>query len=361
MKTTYTAIGMMSGTSLDGLDMAYCRFERHTGGWSYEILASKCVAYDKEWAERLASAHVLSGRELLALDAAFGSYMAHQVDLFLKEQKLAMPELLASHGHTVHHAPDRSLTVQIGSGAHLAAGTGITTVSDFRKMDVALHGQGAPLVPVGDALLFGQYGACLNLGGFSNISFERDGQRVAHDICPVNIVMNPLAEMLGQPFDRDGALAASGNVLPEVLRRLEELEVYRLEVRPSLSREWVEKEVLPLLPCDAQPSDLLRTVSEHAAQRMAEVINGTGGTGEVLVTGGGAYNGFLMARLRQLTTAQIKVPEAQLVEFKEALVFALLGVLRLRGEVNVLRSVTGAHSDSCSGSVHLALERVRSR
>lgn len=344
----------MSGTSLDGVDIAYCAFTEHGGQWEFSIKAAGCVAYDDGWRTRLSTAHLLPGLELTALDADFGRFIAEQVNIFLKEEMLPKPDLLASHGHTVFHAPKRGFTLQIGSGAHIAALTGITTVNDFRSMDVALGGQGAPLVPVGDRLLFGQYAACLNLGGFSNISFEEDGQRMAFDICPVNIVMNPLAERLGHPFDRDGTMASSGNLLPSLLQRLNALEIYRSGKRPSLSREWVETEVLPLIPSEERTQDILRTLSEHAAQQMAAVLN-TIGTGEVLLTGGGANNHFLLDRLRELTSMKLSVPGEGLVGFKEALVFAFLGVLRMRGDVNVLRSVTGAECDSCSGTVHLSV------
>jgi len=353
MKETISAIGVMSGTSLDGLDIAYCKFSKEQDAWSFSVIQAKCVNYTQEWQERLSTANALSGIGLTALDASFGSFIAQQVLDFLKETDLPTPDIVASHGHTVFHAPAAGYTLQIGSGAHIAAATGITTFNDFRSMDVALGGQGAPLVPVGDAMLFGNYAACLNLGGFSNISFDINGKRMAFDVCPVNIVMNPLAEKVGHRFDRDGALAASGNVLPQLLERLNALSVYHLQPRPSLSREWLETAVLPLIPSDEKMEDVLRTLSEHAAQQIAAVLNTLGGVGEVLVTGGGAYNRFLVQRVQSLSPMTVTVPESILVEFKEALIFAFLGVLRMRGEINVLRSVTGASSDSCSGGVHL--------
>lgn len=347
---TTTCIGVMSGTSLDGLDIAYCSFTEERGRWHFRIDAAACVPYNDEWHERLARAHMLSGNGLAALHADYGRFIAEQVNLFLKDSGQPRPVLIASHGHTVFHDPERGFTQQIGSGAHIASGTGITTVNDFRAMDVALGGQGAPLVPVGDRLLFGGFAACLNLGGFSNISFEQQGERMAFDICPVNIIMNPLAERLGHRFDRDGNLAASGSILPALLDSLNRLDVYHSVSRPSLSREWVERQVLPLLSPEDAAEDVLRTVCEHAAFQMASVLDSVGSE-DVLVTGGGAYNLFLIERLRTLTTMHIVVPDSTLVEYKEALVFALLGVLRMRGEVNVLRSVTGAQTDSCSGQV----------
>lgn len=343
----------MSGTSLDGLDLAYCEFDEAYGVWKYNIKATKCVDFDRDWQNQLATAHQLQGLALIALNAAFGSYIGQQVIAFLQEYDLPDPDIISSHGHTVYHHPSKGYTCQIGSGAHIAAASGIDTVNDFRSLDVALGGQAAPLVPMGDRLLFSQYEACLNLGGFSNISFEKHGQRMACDICPVNIVMNPLAERLGQPFDRDGKWAASGQILSQFLSDLNDLPVYAFQNRPSLSREWIEADVLPLIPNGADTSDILRTFTEHAAYQISRVLIDHSVTGEVLVTGGGAYNSFLMKRLREMTPMHISVPDAELVEFKEALVFALLGVLRMRGETNILRSVTGAKCDSCSGSIHL--------
>jgi len=354
VKQITSALGVMSGTSLDGLDLAYCQFSKD-GQWSFAIDEAVCIPYSQEWKARLRQAHLLSGKELTTLDADFGQYIGKAITSFLVEKGLAVPDTIASHGHTVFHSPKDSYTLQIGSGAHIAATTGITTVNDFRSMDVALGGQGAPLVPIGDALLFGQYAACLNLGGFSNISFEKDGNRVAFDICPVNISMNPIAEKLGAEYDRDGAFAAEGQILSQLLQDLNALAVYHSKERPSLSREWLEMEVLPSLKDTEKPHDVLRTLSEHAALQMAYVLNAEVGKGEVLVTGGGAYNRFLMERLQQLTDVKVIVPDSVTVEFKEALVFAFLGVLRMRGEVNVLKAVTGSVADSCSGAVHFAL------
>jgi anhydro-N-acetylmuramic acid kinase len=351
MSFTKTAIGIMSGTSLDGLDMAYCRFEERSGSWSFRLEATKCVEYSEEWRQRLASAHLLSGLDLTRLDADFGRFIAKQVMLFLREKGLMPPDLLASHGHTVFHAPSDGFTLQIGSGAHILAGTNITTVCDFRALDVALGGQGAPLVPIGDRLLFHDHEACLNLGGFSNISFEKDGQRRAFDICPVNIVLNPLAEKLGRPYDRDGAFAAVGSIHDSLLNGLDGLYSQQ---RPSLSREWVEQYLLPIIPADEPVEDKLRTLSEHAARQIAEVLNSEVGNGRVLVTGGGAFNTFLLNRIRELTVVEVVVPEKSIVEFKEALVFALLGVLRTKEQVNTLASVTGARKDSSSGSILVA-------
>lgn len=358
MNQEHSVIGIMSGTSLDGLDIAFCRFNFRDGKWAFDIEAACCVDYNAEWRQRLSTAHQLASEQLLQLDSDFGLFVANHVRRFINEHKLPEPDLIASHGHTVFHAPHRGYTLQIGSGAQIAATTGVTTVNDFRSLDVALGGQGAPLVPLGDRLLFGNYTACLNLGGFSNISFERDGERLAFDICPVNIAMNPVAQRLGKSYDECGAIAAAGTVLPDLLQKLNALPVYSEGKRPSLSREWMEREVMPLLVEDEQPELLLRTLVEHAAVQMADVIRALPKQGSVLLTGGGTHNAFLIERLQQLTATQLVVPDAELIAYKEALIFAFLGLLRMKGEVNVLRSVTGARQDSCSGAVHLAPQNI---
>ena len=347
-----TVIGVMSGTSLDGLDLCLAEF-RFDGKWSFTIVHAACVDYDEDRRRKLATAHRLSEEDLQQLHVEFGRFIGENVNAFLKIDRLPKPELVCSHGHTVHHQPENGITVQIGDGRTIADTTGITCVNDFRSLDVALGGQGAPLVPIGDELLFSEYAACLNLGGFSNISFKEDGERRAFDICPVNIVLNELANRLGHPFDRDGALSRSGKLNEALLDGLNRLPLYTDEVRPSLAREWVESVVNPLLTASGLSEvDLMRTFVEHVAIQIARVIERKAAGGRVLVTGGGAYNSFLMERMNAYCLADLIIPDKQLIEFKEALIFAFLGVLRTRNEINVLRSVTGAERDSCSGVVH---------
>jgi anhydro-N-acetylmuramic acid kinase len=333
------------------LDLCYVGF-RFDGNWHFEILAADCVAYHDVWKAQLGTAHRLEPAMLEALSKDFGRFSGEMVNAFLKKHGLNKPDIVCSHGHTVFHEPARRYTLQIGDGQTMASVTGITCVNDFRSLDVALGGQGAPLVPIGDALLFSEFDACLNLGGFSNISFEQDGARRAFDICPVNIVLNELAKSFGQPYDNCGELARAGKLNETLLHHLNSLELYTDPVRPSLSREWVEKAVKPLLH-DAvlPPADLMRTFVEHVAIQIARVVERQVAGGRVLVTGGGAYNTFLMQRMGAYSLADLVVPDRELIEFKEALIFAFLGVLRMRNETNVLRSVTGAERDSCSGVV----------
>ena len=342
----------MSGTSLDGLDICYAEF-RFDEKWAFKIKAAECFDYDDEWNEKLGSAHQQSETELNKLHLEFGRFIGEQTRTFLETSNLPKPDLICSHGHTILHEPDKGITLQIGDGQEIANITGITCVNDFRSLDVSLGGQGAPLVPIGDELLFSEYDACLNLGGFSNISFKENEIRKAFDICPVNIVLNELANQLGHPFDRNGELAKSGKTNETLLDQLNGLGLYKDEIRPSLAREWVESTVNPLLEEANLPEvDLLRTFVEHVAIQIARVIETKVAGGSVLVTGGGAYNSFLMERMQAYSLAELIIPEKQIIEFKEALIFAFLGVLRSENQINVLKSVTGASRDSSSGTMY---------
>jgi anhydro-N-acetylmuramic acid kinase len=350
-KETTTAIGIMSGTSLDGLDLCYAEFI-FDGKWQFEIISSDCISYDQQWRFDLGNAHTYSADKLEALNDTFGKFIGESVNAFIDKFSLQKPDIVCSHGHTIFHEPAKKYTLQIGNGQIISNTTGITSVSDFRSLDVSLGGQGAPLVPVGDEYLFSEYEACLNLGGFSNISFKEDEERLAFDICPVNISLNPLANCLDKPFDYNGEIAQSGHLQPELLKQLNALPIYKLDTRPSLAREWLEEVFNPVIEnANCSTEDKLRTVTEHVAEQISVVINSRVGAGRVLVTGGGTRNGFLMERLSQLSSVEVVIPNEEILDYKEALIFAFLGVLRMRDQNNVLRSVTGAQTDSCSGLV----------
>jgi len=341
----------MSGTSLDGLDMAYCRFNRAENGWQYELLAAESIDYNDKWQASLKNAIHLSAKELLTLDNDFGIWLGNQTRTFIHKHDLVV-DLIASHGHTVFHQPEKSLSLQIGSGQQMANITGKKVVCDFRKLDVSLGGQGAPLVPIGDEHLFAQYVACLNLGGIANVSFRADGQRVAFDIGMANMLLNYLSNQLAKPYDESGLLARSGTIEQELLARLDTLAYYQRPYPKSLGYEWFLADVLPLFASsNASVIDQLATAVEHETQQIGNVFaNLIKEEGEILVTGGGAFNDFFLERLRFYTPGHLLVivPDRHLIEFKEAMVFALIGVLKLRGEINCLKSVTGA-SEDCSG------------
>lgn len=355
MKDRYRVIGLMSGTSLDGLDICLAEFLKDGDYWEYQIQKAVTIAYDDHWRSQLRESINLSASDLVKLDHQYGLWLAQQVNEFINsgDTETRKPDLIASHGHTVFHEPEQGITYQLGCGPELMSKTGITVITDFRKQDVALGGQGAPLVPVGDQMLFSEYSACLNLGGFANISFAKAGKQLAFDICPANLVLNSLASELGHSFDRDGLLATKGELDAELLQQLNQLEYYGKTPPKSLGAEWVENIVKPIL-AKARGSilDKLRTFTEHIAIQIAAVLNEEE-CSRCLVTGGGALNSFLMKRIGELTHNEILIPDRKTLEFKEALIFAFLGILRLRGEINVLSSVTGASRSHSSGIIYI--------
>ena len=352
MEPKIKAIGVMSGTSLDGVDLAACEFWFTNNQWKFRLIKAFTYNYTDKWSNKLKSASILSGLELSKLHIEYGQFIGELVNQFIQETGF-VPDLVSSHGHTVFHQPDAGLTLQIGSGAEIAAITRIKTVCDFRTSDVALGGQGAPLVPIGDRLLFGEYNACLNLGGFSNISFEKDQNRVAFDICPVNILLNHLVSEAGLRYDKDGNLGKPGQINFPLLEQLNQLEFYHQLPPKSLGREFLEQKIVSLFyQSGLELNDQLRTAYEHIAVQISQVINQSNFQ-SVLVTGGGAYNRFLMECLREKSKTRLIDPKKELIDFKEALVFAFLGVLRIREEINCLSSVTGAQSNHCCGTVYL--------
>jgi len=344
-------IGIMSGTSLDGVDLACCEFEQTGEKWNFEIKAAETFAYSAEWKQRLARASGQTGIGLAFTNNLLGRHFGEMVWDFIKKHKFT-PDFIASHGHTIFHRPADGLTLQIGSGAEIAAQTSLTTVCDFRTSDVALGGQGAPLVPVGDKLLFSEFQFCLNLGGFANISFDESGQRIAFDVCPLNTVLNALANQLDLDFDKDGEVAASGKVDEHLLKALNAIAFYFKKPPKSLGREWLETSFMPVLNnFNLDIPDKMRTLAEHFAIQIAAVAKDKP-SGKMLITGGGAFNRFLIERICYHSAHQIIIPDPLIVNFKEALIFAFLGVLRLKGIPNCLSSVTGASHDNVGGAVY---------
>lgn len=343
-------VGLMSGTSLDGIDLAACRFEHHGSGYRYELLAAETLSYSAEWEDRLRHLHLASAEVIFETDAALGALYGYHLKEFIGSLKIR-PQLIASHGHTLFHQPKKGFTTQIGSGAHIAAVTGIDTVCDFRSKDVALGGQGAPLVPVGDHYLFAEYEACLNLGGIANVSLISEGKRRAFDICPVNMALNDLAARTGIPFDKNGELAASGMLIPELLEQLNKLSFYQQAGAKSLGREWYSKEFAPLLEIGS-PADLSRTVCEHIALQINKNMQTLLAGAKVLTTGGGAFHQFLISRLENTGNSHYFIPEKELIMFKEAIVFAFLGALNYWGRVNVFDSATGSVKQHVGGAMY---------
>ncbi|MEP7168884.1 MAG: anhydro-N-acetylmuramic acid kinase [Bacteroidota bacterium] len=365
----YNVIGLMSGTSLDGVDLAFCNFicrneNKESKNWEFKILNAETVAYNKEWKNRLQHLHDTDALTFAKTHVELGKYFGNLAKKFISKNKLK-PDLISSHGHTIFHQPENGFTSQIGDGSQIAAITNIETVCDFRTKDVALGGQGAPLVPIGDRLLFYEYDYCLNLGGIANISFEKNKERVAFDICPVNMALNYLAAEAKLNYDKNGSLATKGKINNELLNKLNALDYYRKHPPKSIGKEWFLKNCEPLISdTSISLNDRLRTFCEHIAISISGSLNIENNTKKkMLITGGGAHNKFLIQcisesfmRIQTMTGAMMKnisieIPSKEIIDFKEALIFAFLGVLRIRKEINVLKSVTGAGKDSIGGNV----------
>lgn len=360
----YRAIGVMSGSSLDGLDLAFVEFEENAGRWSFEILEADCLPYSQEWSERLRNAIHLSAKDYMLLHAEYGHYIGKQVVQFMQAHEMQYQvALVSSHGHTSFHIPPL-MTGQLGDGAAIAAETGLPVVTELRAVDVALGGQGAPIVPMGERLLWRDHDFFLNLGGIANLSVNKPDGYLAYDVCPANRVLNMLAGLRFQSYDKGGTMAASGKVLPELLDTLDGLPYYAQPYPKSLANDFGTDVVFPILEgSGASAEDLLCTFTEHVALQVADAVEHhladlANPAPQLLVTGGGAFNEHMVSRLRahlEPMRVQLVVPDPVIINYKEAMIMALLGILRWREEVTVLSSVTGASRDSIGGALWLTL------
>jgi len=353
-KKTYSVIGVMSGTSLDGVDLAHIHFTEKEGRWSYQILESETVSYSTEWLNKLKVAVGFSKDELVQLNLNYTELLGKIIKSFIGRNHISNLDAVCSHGHTILHQPQNGFTFQIGNLPQIATIVGEKVVCDFRVQDVELGGQGAPLVPIGDRILFAEFDYCLNLGGFSNVSFEDNSKRIAFDISPVNTVLNFYANQLGLNYDDKGKMARSGKMNSDLLNELNALDYYKKAFPKSLGFEFVKEIVLPLIEnYSIATADKMHTFTEHIALQTYLALPKK--SGKILITGGGAYNDFLIERMQfHLPNIEIIIPDSKTLEFKEALIFALLGVLKLRNEINVLSSVTGAERDHSSGVIYPA-------
>jgi anhydro-N-acetylmuramic acid kinase len=360
----YRAIGIMSGSSLDGLDIAFVEFQEQGGKWSYEILQADCYPYTPEWTEKLRNAINLSARDYLLLHTAYGHYLGELVNKFIDANQLHYKvAVIASHGHTSFHMPASKMTAQLGDGAAIAAATQLPVVSDLRALDVAFGGQGAPIVPIGEKFLWSEYDFFLNIGGIANISVAGEppaGGR-AYDVCPANRVLNMLAYDAGKPYDENGDMAATGIISKPLLGQLNSLDYYQKSYPKSLANDFGTDVVYPMIKsAGLRIPDALRTFSEHIVLQIGNDLTALNkqqvstSKKKLLVTGGGAHNKFLVKRLAELLLAEnieVVVPDTKLVNYKEALIMAFIGVLRWRQEYNVLSSVTGASRNSIGGAL----------
>lgn len=351
----YNVIGLMSGSSLDGLDIAFCNFKKKNNKWHFIIKEAICIPFTKTLKQKLISADKLPAKELIALHHSLGAYFGKTVQSFIKRKKIKA-DFISSHGHTIFHHPEKGFTTQIGDGAKIATLCNLPVVCDLRSTDIALGGQGAPIVPIGDLHLFSEYDFCLNIGGIANISYKSAKNKiVAFDICPANQLLNHLAKKLGKEFDHNGLIARSGKINQNLFKLLNNLSFYKLKYPKSISNQWVVTKVAPIIYKikDSIPNKL-HTVTEHIAYQTAQQINSLGKNKKtkVLVTGGGTFNQYLIERITSLSDNKLIIPNEKIIKFKEALVMAFIGVLRIRNEINVLKSVTGARKDTVNGSIY---------
>jgi len=344
-----TALGIMSGSSFDGLDLAFCEFWQENHQWKYHIVAADTIEYDEEWKIKLQESFSAQGIQLIENHIAYGKFLGEKASEFLQKNRLC-PDVIASHGHTIFHQPDKGFSFQLGDGQALATTSGYLTISNFRNKDILYGGQGAPLVPIGDELLFGEYDYCINFGGIANISFREKGKRVAFDVCPANQLLNHLSRQMGKTFDKNGEIASLGKMNRPLFDALNAVDFYRQPYPKSLSNEQVKSLFIPLIDqSEATIEDKLYTAVKHIAFQIARAVNHSSGH-SMFLTGGGARNGFLVKAIRQeCPQKEIEVPNPVLIDFKEALIFAFMGILRKNNEPNCLSSATGARKDTSAG------------
>ena len=368
MRKTYKTIGVMSGSSLDGVDLAYCHFEEENGKWTFEILEAETIPFPQKWIVRLSKLMQQNALIFIKTHIFFGHYLGDLINDFIQQHQLkGKVDFIASHGHTTFHQPEKFITNQIGDGAAISAKTQLPVVCDLRTCDVALEGEGAPIVPIGDIHLFSQHRFCLNLGGIANISCKVNPNKIiAYDTSPANMVLNHLANVLNVEYDKDGHIARSGEVEPYLLEDLNAASYYSKSYPKSLGRTWINEVFMPIFNrSDAPIEDFLRTVVEHIAIQLAKEIKliykrenipyDTDQQDSLLATGGGTLNVFLMERIAHHAPVKVVIPDRKVIEFKEALIMGFVGTLRMRKEANCLSSVTGAKTDNIGGCVYRAL------
>ena len=347
----FKVIGIMSGTSLDGIDIVYVNFKLDIN-WKYELINSKTYKYEKRWSSLLQSISKEKINSIIKIDKDYTKLLSKHIINFINEFSIKDIDFVSSHGHTALHQPSKSLTYQIGNLPIIAKYINQKVVCDFRVQDVELGGQGAPLVPVGEEYLFSEYDTFINLGGFANVTRKIKNNLIAYDICPINIVFNHLSRKLKLKYDDRGYIASTGNLNEDLYSHLQRLNYFKQEPPKSLGVEWVNDQIHPILNKfqNIPLEDLMNTFSNHFAFQIVKNIENQD---KVLITGGGAYNDFLIERIKNLTNSKITIPDPKIIEYKEALIFSFLGLLRVLEINNCYSSVTGAKKDHCSGKIYI--------
>jgi len=347
----YNVIGLMSGTSIDGADLVYANFyyDKH---WSFKILKSKTYEYDMYWQNILKNLSDKDLDSIKLIDISYTKLLSQYILEFINDFSIKKIDFISSHGHTALHDPLNSITYQIGNLNDLSTYVGCKVICDFRDQDINLGGQGAPLVPVGEKYIFPEYDNLLNLGGFANITIKSNNNLTAYDICPVNIVFNHLSNLKHLKYDDKGKIASLGKLNIELFDCLQSLDYYKQISPKSLGVEWVNQNIFPIVNSFSEIplEDLLHTFSKHFASQIASNIKSAKKT---LITGGGAYNDYLVQNIKDLTESEIIIPNSEIIEYKEALIFGFLGVLKDLNINNCYSSVTGAIKDHCSGNIFI--------
>jgi anhydro-N-acetylmuramic acid kinase len=359
----YRVIGIMSGSSLDGIDIVFTELLEQGGAWQYEIQHTACVPYDKIWYQKLQQSVFLSAKDYLLLHIEYGQFIGQEINKFIDEKNLQhQVNLISSHGHTTFHLPGKKMTHQLGDGAAIAAKTKLPVVSDLRSIDVAFGGQGAPIVPLGERLLFNEYNYFLNIGGIANISVHKLNEVIAFDVCAANRVLNMLAQKMDLAYDNEGLISSQGRLNEDLLQKLNALEYYKLPAPKSLANSFGTDIVYPLLNSfNMNVEDTLCTYIEHICVQIKNSLQAfkEDKVQYLFITGGGAFNTFLIKRLQKNLDEinfEIVIPSNEVIKYKEALIMALLGALRWREQYTVLSSATGASRNSIGGALWLGSE-----
>lgn len=360
---TYHVIGIMSGSSLDGIDLAYCRFTTGTDlQFDWELILGETMPLPENWQARLAHLPTQNAVTFAKTHVYFGHFLAKTVNQFVEQHQITQLDFISSHGHTIFHNPDKRYTTQIGCGSAIAALTGYPVINDFRMQDIAINGEGTPIAPAADRYLYSDYDFCLNIGGIANITSQIQEDPIAFDISPANQLLNYLSGQLGFAFDNDGQIAASGNLLPELLQLLQGYPYYKSPPPKSISNEWIVSELLPILASfEASIEDKLHTVTQFIAIEVSNSLirltqDSSHAEYRLMLSGGGSKNKYLIESIKSCLSGQLNieliVPSTETIDFKEAILMGLMGVLRVLNVPNCFSTVTGARFDTIGGAIH---------